>query len=319
MWTASFIPGYLWDNGPKNIKKLTQLENRIEERNYFMKLTNLTIDTYKYGNTPPGCNPRFIEMMNVLNGWSCMARRKSSGMLKFLGFMPRQWNEDGEPVNGTNFGFFGAAENMTCYVKDAPMEGVDGVVCRCNTMNYPMINYITVTARRLADTKRTMDVIRKQLKSPFIVSCAETQVPTAERIFNKAQENDIYIIGSNMLDREAFNVLQTGVQGQNIEILQQYFDDTLNEFLRLIGIRSATNTDKKERLVVPEATSEFAITNDFIDMGLATRKEFIENCNRVFGTNMTVDVNETREYYSPDELFRAFSGGEEGGEENEIS
>lgn len=303
MWTASFIPGYLWDSGSKNIKKLAQMENKIEAQNYFMQLMNLAIDTYKWQDLPDTCDERFLEMMLLLNGWACI--REGEAGLMSLGFMPMKWNIYGQPVTGTSFGFFGQAQTMTCYTKGAPVEGTDGVMCRCNTLNYPMVNYIRVCANRLADIVRSQEVIRKQLKSPFIATCEETQVPTFEKIFNKTQDNEIFIVGSNLLNRDSFQVIPTGVDGNNIQILQEHYNNTLNQFLRIIGIKSVTNGDKKERLIVPEATSEYAITNDYLDEGLHARKEFAEMCNQRFGTNISVDVNDSREYFTAKEMYNS--------------
>lgn len=302
MWTASFIPGYLWDNGSKNIKKLAQFENKIEAQNRFMQLLNLAIDTYKWQGLPETCDERFLEMMLLLNGWAAMVKDEMG--LTNLGFMPMKWNIHGQPTTGTAFGFFGQARNVTCYVNGAPLDGVNAVFGRCNTLNYPIINEIRVCANRLADIRRSQEVIRKQLKSPFVVSCEETQVPTMEKIFNKTQENEIYIVGSNLLSRDAFQVIQTGVNGQNIAMLQEHYENIFNEFCRLIGIKSNANTDKKERMSTVEVTGEFAITNDYLDEGLHTRKEFAENCNKVFGTNITVDVNDSREYFTAQEIYQ---------------
>lgn len=314
MWTASFIPGYLWDNGSKNIKKLAQLENKIEVQNRFMEKLNLAVDTYVWEDLPSTCDSRFLELMLALNGWASMKKTKEGGLLT-LGFLPSKWSLYGQPTNGMSFGFFGQAMQSVCYVGDEITEGVDTAVCRCNTLNYPIINYIRITASRLADIQRSMDVIRKQIKSPFIVNCSETQVPTAEKIFNKTQENEIYIIGSNMLDRDAFQVVQTGVNGQNIEILQQHYDNVNNGFNRLIGIKGSTNTDKKERLIVPEATSDYAITNDYLDQGLHTRMKFAEDCNFLFGTNIKVKVNDSREYFTEADLYPNMQGSEENTDE----
>lgn len=301
MWTASFIPGYLWNNGNKNLKKLAKMENQIEAQNHFMQLTNLAIDTYVWENLPDTCDSRFLEMMLLFNGWACM-KKEGEGLLS-LGFLPANWSLYGQPTTGTAFGFFGQAKSCICYTGDGLTEGIDTVICRCNTLNYPLINFIRVTANRLADIQRSMDVVRRQMKSPFIVNCAETQVPTVQNIFNKTQENEVYIIGSNMLERDAFQIVPTGVQGQNIEILQQHYDNVKNNFMQIIGIKGATNTDKKERLIVPEATADYAITNDYIDEGLHTRKKFAEDCNKLFGTDIYVKVNDSREYMTANEMF----------------
>lgn len=295
MWYSSFIPGFLFQGDNKNLKKLNEFENKIEAQNMFMQLLNLTLDTYKWNNLPDTCNSRFLEMMLIVNGWACL-RNDSQYGLQSLGFLPRQFNIYGECTTGTAFGFFGGAMQCECFSEGSLNENIDTVYCRCNMANYPMINYIKIYSKRLSSLMRSMDTLSNQLKTPYFVRCEESQVNTVKEMLKKQQDNEIAIIGSKVLDGRIFEVLQTGVQGGNLEIMRNQYTEVMNMFLTLIGVANISNSTKRERMIVAEANSNNEIINDYLYEGLTQRKLFCEQCNKVFGTNISVEVNETREY-----------------------
>lgn len=315
MWYASFIPAFMVGNC-KNIKKLNELENKIETQNTFMQLLNLTLDTYKWEGLPETCNERFLEMMLVTNGWACL-RRGEEG-IQSLGFLPKSWNIYGEPATGTAFGFFGQAMNSECFVEGSINTNADTVFCRCNMANYPMINYIRIYAARLTDLMRSMDVCAKQLKSPYFIQCEETQVPTIQKVINDQQSNEIAIIASKMLDMDNFKVLPTNVKAESLEATREHYKEIMNMFLMLIGISTqGGNTMKAERMITAEVESNNEITNDYLFEGLYQRQKFAENCNKLFGTNISVSINETRQYQSENDFKQPFADNKKGEDKDE--
>lgn len=73
------------------------------------------------------------------------------------------------------------------------------------------------------------------------------------------------------------------------ELYWEDFDRTFNLACQLVGITSNVNNDKKERMIVAEVESNDEVTTVIEDMSLEHRKEGIEDINRMFGYNITVD------------------------------
>lgn len=316
MWYDSFIPGFMTSgNNFKNIKKLNEFENKLESQNTFMQLLNLTLDTYKWENLPETCNSRFLELMLVTNGFACLHKDKEKGLLS-LAFMYKSFNLYGEAVTGTAWGFDGTTKQCECFTEGGFNDFADTVYCRSNLTSYPMLNYIKIYANRLSDLMRSMDVVQRQIKSPFIISCEESQLMSVEKVLNDTQENKIAIVTSKMLDSDMFKVLQTGVKAENLNVLREQYVEIMNMFLTLIGVANISNSTKKERMIVAEADSNNEITNDYLYEGLCERQKFAENCNKLFGTNISVKVNETREYKTDDTKKEAIAK-DKGESENE--
>lgn len=314
-WYASFIPGYMISSKRDVIKSLDAL-GRAEEQNIFMQLLNLTIDTYEWKDLPDSCNSRFFEMMLTLNGWGGITT--TTGDYTTCGIMPKKWNIYGDSVTSTNFWYFGSTKEGTDYVKGSDNSNVDTCICRCNTVNYPLINIIRTYATRIADLRKSLDICCRQLKSPYFVRCEESQRETVDRMLNDIMNNKILVVGSNSksLQPDAFEVLQTGINPANAETLNNMINEEYNRFFTYIGISNLTNQSKKERLVVSEAESSNEVTNDFLFLGLKTRQEFCDNFNDWTGMNISVEINQSREYNTRDELKNAFNGGNENNEQN---
>ena len=290
-----FVPmGFFGTDKLKNRKKAAQLQNNREFMNCFINLYNLATDTFKWNDLPDTCDARFLEMM-LMMGNACMRYDDNEGF-QTLGFMAKEFNIYGNPVSGSAFGYSGGFKPCTLYVPGADNEGVNTVMCRDNLTGYAMINYIESAAQRLADVKRSMDVAVNTLKQPYFIRCEETQKETVERILNKANDNEIAIIASSALNPNSVEVLQTGANPAVMETYWQHYDNLLNEIKNILGITNGTNLDKKERLLVDEVNNTNEQKDDNLSIRLRQREKFCEEVNEAFGLNISVEVNEAREF-----------------------
>ena len=71
-----------------------------------------------------------------------------------------------------------------------------------------------------------------------------------------------------------------------------------NEALTFLGVYNA-NTEKRERLVDSEVTSNLGGVNASRLSGLTTRKEAAEKANQKFGWNISVDFNPALDLHMP--------------------
>lgn len=287
----TFIPVGFFGGG-KNKKKDALLMNNRERMNQFIKWYHLGQTTFKWNGLPDTCDPKFFENM-LMMGPACLRYDDNEGF-QTLGFMAKQFNVNGRPTTGSAFGYFGNFKPCTCYIDGADNSGVNTVVCFDNPTGYPLINQIDAACQRLADVKRSMDVVVNTLKQPFFLQCEETQKDTMERILNKANDNEIAIIYSSALNPDSIQVLQTGANPATLDAYWQHYDNIENELAKLLGITNGTNLDKKERLLVDEVNNANGQTDDNLSVRLRQREEFCEYVNKQFGLNISVEVNATR-------------------------
>ena len=76
--------------------------------------------------------------------------------------------------------------------------------------------------------------------------------------------------------------------------VSDYYDsirDCLNEFLTVTGLSSLVNPNKKERLITDEISSNDDIKNTLLSNRVENMKDFIDEVNAKFGTDITVDVD----------------------------
>lgn len=290
-----FVPvGFFGGDKIKNRKKAAQLMNNREFMNCFINLYNLATDTFKWNNLPDTCDERFLEMM-LMMGNACMRYDENEGF-QTLGFMSKEFNIYGNPISGSAFGYSGGFKPCTLYIPGADNTGVNTVMCRDNITGYPLINYIESYAARLADTKRSMDVIVKTLKRPFIIVCEESQKETVERVFEKLDDNEAAIVAASSLNPDILQVLQTGASPETLDAFWQHYTNLENQIKNILGMSNGTNLDKKERLLVDEVNAGSEQTDDNLSIRLRQREKFCEQVNDAFGLDISVEVNASREF-----------------------
>lgn len=86
----------------------------------------------------------------------------------------------------------------------------------------------------------------------------------------------------------------------------------VNEFLTEIGINNA-NTDKRERLVTSEVTANNTEVKSICSLWLDTMQECLERINKLFGLNVSVELNKEQEE-AESAIIDPF--GNKGGEQN---
>lgn len=295
-WYGTMLPYNTMCN-TKNInkKKLNSFKNCQVKRNIFISLWNLALDSFKWEGLPETCNSRFLETQLITSGFGAIVNNANAGY-QSLGAMPMKFNIYGEPSDGTVYGFFGEAKKCKFYLDGGENTGADAVLCRDNISNYPYINYIIDYADRLADLIRAQDTAAWLLQLPYIITCEQSQENTFKALFDKVDEHMPYVTVSNALNPETINALNLNPQPMVLEALWTQYKNMEGEIKTLLGITNNPAKDKKERLITDEIASSNEITNDYLYLRLKEREIFAERCNRYFGLNIKVTVNESREF-----------------------
>lgn len=292
MWLSNMFPWYDYNTLSK--KKVALYENDVEFQNMFYNLLNILMYSFSIEGLPDSCNERFFKLNLIFNGYAALIKDPDLGYLS-LGVRPTvnssQLNIYGEFPDVMAFGWNGFNKQYTNYMYGTDNTDAEAVICRDNDMMYPMINIIWMYAKRLTDTMRTLDITARKLKTPYFITCDEAQKSSIKKILDDVDFNQDSIIANRSTMPNEFNVLQTGVQPESVRVLWEHYSNLESEIRTFLGINSAANLDKKERLVVDEAQANDILTDINIQYRLKSYKQFCDTVNNLWGLNISFVSN----------------------------
>lgn len=291
MWLNSYFPFFDFTK-LKDYRKLAKAENAVEFQNTFVNLVNQDLQRYSLKNLPPTCNERYFKLALLFGGEVGIIKDKELGYLTLgISYTGAEYNIYGETNTVDAYGWNGFNKTYIDYIEGANNENAECVVCFDNDAKYPYINYIYAYARRLADGMRTIDVCARKLKNPYFITADETQKNSIEKILADIESNQDKIITTKATNPNQFQVLQTGVNPGVIATLWNQRVNVQSEIRSLLGIKSAANLDKAERLIVSEAESDNQSTLINRDLRLRCLQERIDIANKHFGLNIQIVDN----------------------------
>ena len=292
MWLSNMFPWFDYNTLSK--KKVALYENDIEFQNMFYNLLNILMYSFSIESLPDSCNERFFKLNLIFNGYAALIKDPDLGYLS-LGVRPTvnssQLNIYGEFPDVMAFGWNGFNKQYTNYMYGTDNSDAEAVICRDNDMMYPMINIIWMYAKRLTDTMRTLDITARKLKTPYFITCDEAQKSSIKKILEDVDFNQDSIIANRSTMPNEFNVLQTGVQPESVRVLWEHYSNLESEIRTFLGINSAANLDKKERLVVDEAEANDILTDINIQYRLKSYQQFCDTVNNLWGLNISFVSN----------------------------
>ena len=130
------------------------------------------------------------------------------------------------------------------------------------------------------------NITAKKLKTPYFITCDAAQKSSIKKILEDVAFNQDSIIANRSTMPNEFNVLQTGVQPESVHVLWDHYNNLESEIRTFLGIESATNLDKKERLVVHEAKANDILTNINIKYRLKSYEQFCDTVNNMWGLDI---------------------------------
>ena len=292
MWLSNMFPWFDYNTLSK--KKVALYENDIEFQNMFYNLLNILMYSFSIEGLPDSCNERFFKLNLIFNGYAALIKDPDLGYLS-LGVRPtmnsNELNIYGEFPDVMAFGWNGFNKQYTNYMYGTDNTDAEAVICRDNDMMYPMINIIWIYAKRLTDTMRTLDVTARKLKTPYFITCDEAQKSSIKKILEDVDFNQDSIIANRSTMPNEFNILQTGVQPESVRVLWEHYSNLESEIRTFLGINSAANLDKKERLVVDEAQANDILTDINIQYRLKSYQQFCDTVNNLWGLNISFVSN----------------------------
>lgn len=297
------------DKKGKTNKKIAKYKNIIEFNNVFNSLTNEALHgRYSIENLPESCDERVV-LQSLLWYGSVTFFQKAGEVIALPGLPTANYTLYGYPTEATVWGRNGYTETVKLFIENgdnsnlvrkttsgtvAPIEGA-GVWVRENEQAYPFINYVIEFADKIADTYRTLDITRANIKRPYMITAEESIIESVKSFFNNRDNNEEYIISSGVFPADKINIMPFDQNPENIRDCTGLIDFYYAKFRELEAISAAPATiDKKAEITIPELNqnsgAQSAINNSIVNV-LQRELDF---CNEKLGTNMRV-VNKIKE------------------------
>lgn len=293
----------------KTRKDLARLKNNRTFVITFSRLVQDALKRYEVEGLPETVSLRVL-LQSLLWYGCAVFFEYMDGLFCLPGAPTGNFNIYGDPSaafvfsRGSSIGFDkqvelyipGSDENSflkkTNYV-DMPGKIRQGVIVWDNYIRFPFIQVVLEYAQAISDSLRTLDVCRKNIKTPYIVIAEESIVPTVERYFKERDDNNEFIISSGIFDAKKINMLPIAANSDNLRACTSLIEWYESKFRELCGIDSNSQIDKKGENII---RAEVDINDDYTDLCVEkcidSIQEGLDNVNKIFGTDIKVKKRE---------------------------
>lgn len=296
------------DVGRANRKKLAQYKNNVMFQNVFSRYIQDALCRYDFKGIPDTISERVLKQSLLWYGGVTIFEKE--GSLLALPSVPTGdgFNIYGDPSKVWVFARNGQFnEDVSVYMRGSDetaflRKGITGqlagknpkgVFIWENALRYPFINQVIFYARAVADTMRTLDVCRVNIKNPYIVVAEESTINTVKQYFASRDNNEDFIISSGIFAPDKVNILPIVSNSENLTACTSLIEWYENQFKMLCGVENNAQMDKKgENLISQEVEVNQEYTELSVDKTLEYIRKGLEDVNRLFGVNITVDKKE---------------------------
>ena len=279
--------------------------NNATFRQYYNRLTELSISMFEWKNLPDTVDPRYLELTLFTDGQAVFFKDEEIGFLALQNAKGGKFNVYRIPVNRRAYAVNGYQKDLT---------DKDSVIIFNNYLHNNSKLDVEMFARRLWNLDRAIDVNANAQKTPVLIQCDETQRLTMLNLYKKYDGNEPPIFGDKNLNPNAIKTLKTDAP-YVADKLYQLKTQIWNEALTYLGI-SNINITKKERLITDEVTRNQGGTIASRYSRLEARRDACREINKMFGLNIWCDYREDYQALS-EEVLTDGDDVTEGGEPNE--
>ncbi|MBQ1551508.1 MAG: hypothetical protein IIZ67_05330 [Bacilli bacterium] len=271
---------------PKDMRFLdSMLLNNETYVDYLERFKKICLSMFEWVNLPDSMNARFLE--------ECLYYKGQAGLLydEDYGFINTQ------VASGGYLNIYGLPTSLNCYSFNYQKErnlytGLDGtqdkdcILVMNNWQRIPTASTIELFCQRLAEAEMTASVNIKAQKTPVLIVVDENQRLMMENLYAQYDGNRPFIFGDkNQLDEKVIRSISTGADFIADKVME-YKKQIWNEALEFLGINTL-QTEKKERLITDEASSNNELINLNLQSMLIPRQEACKQFNKLFGLEGT--------------------------------
>lgn len=255
--------------------------NNATFRQYYHRLTELSISMFEWKNLPETIDPRYLELTLFSDGQAVFFKDNTIGYLALQ-------NNIGGPRNVYRIPTTRRAFSVNGYNK--PLTDKDSVIIWNNLLHTNSMLDVRMFSKRLYNLDRAIDVNANAQKTPILLMCDESQRLTLENLYKEYQGNAPVIKGDRGLNPNSMTVLKTDAP-YVADKLYQLKTQIWNEALTYLGI-SNVNISKKERLITDEVMRNQGGTIASRYSRLEARRMACKEINKMFGLNIWCDYRE---------------------------
>lgn len=279
--------------------------NNATFRQYYNRLTELSISMFEWKNLPDTVDPRYLELTLFTDGQAVFFKDEEIGFLALQNTKGGKFNVYRVPVERRAYAVNGYQKDLT---------DKDSVIIFNNYLHSNSRLDVEMFSRRLWNLDRAIDVNANAQKTPVLIQCDETQRLTMLNLYKKYDGNEPFIFGDKNLNPNAIKTLKTDAP-YVADKLYQLKTQIWNEALTYLGI-SNINITKKERLITDEVTRNQGGTIASRYSRLEARRDACREINKMFGLDIWCDYREDYQALS-EEVLTDGDDVTEGGEPNE--
>ena len=283
----------------KTQKRIAEFKNNIAWQNAYHHFATKGLSRYEIENLEPCMSDRVVHSTLLYHGTMCVFE-KDGAILALPAAPSGNPNLNGDYKSCWVYGRNGFNEEIPLFIPGAEEndlmkrgylnlnqnEKPRGVFIRENPFMYPFINYCIDYAEKVADTMRTIDVTRANIKRPYIIAAEEQLVPTVKKFFEQRDNNMEYIVSTGVFPADKIAILPFETNAEAIKVGTDLIEWYYNDFDNKCFNNSNANPDKKERLLVDEVNSN----NQSRDKEKEKFRSFLQGqldfCNKCLGTNL---------------------------------
>lgn len=280
--------------------------NNTNFKQYYNRLTELSISMFEWQNLPDTVDPRFLELTLFSDGQAVFFYDEDIGYLALQNILGGKLNVYRIPIERRAYAVNG-------YQK--VLSDKDSVIIYNNYLHSNSRLDVEMFARRLYNLDRAIDVNANAQKTPVLIQCDETQRLTMVNLYKKFDGNEPVIFGDKNLNPNNVKVLKTDAP-YVADKLYQLKTQIWNEALTYLGI-SNINITKKERLITDEVTRNQGGTIASRYSRLEARREACRAINKMFGLDIWCDYREDYQALSETVVEQGDDVTREGGGPNE--
>lgn len=278
------MPGYGSKmNVRDRMRAEAELINNETGQMWFYRLVEIALNGIRWINLPSEIDARYLEMTLLFCGSALFFRDPDAGFAVWRFAPMGKYDHYRDPERRRAIPEMGNVYNRI-------LTDNDSVIIYNNLTRTPDILALRYYTRKLSETDRAIDVNIAGQKTPKMVICDERQRLTFENLIQQYTGNLPFIFGAKSLQELGhIEVLDTSapfVAADLAAIKRQQFAEALTYF----GIENSSS-EKKERLVSGEVTSNLGAVEIARECRLNARRQAADAINRMFANYLTAPVS----------------------------
>lgn len=294
---------YFENNTLTNSKKRTLAKNKVDFLQWLMYLSEMGVNRYKVsGEFPETLDERTILQSIFWYGAFCLFNDNGVWLslpglpasdLTVYGY-PRKINVFGRNGYNKTIGIYQQAGNeiqVNAGVAGLTVPDKQGFWIQERKTFWPLARTAITTAERISDTMRTLDVLRLQVKTPYMVFVQEELRNTVTEFFKKVKDNDELIISTGCFSPDKVQVQNLDFDTNKIKVSRELVEWYLSQYLNFCGINSNPASDKGERLLVDEVNANDEETDNNVSSFVDFMNNQLDNVNKITGWSMRMEAN----------------------------